>query len=494
MSKLTNFKSYKFAGICLSILSIILFMIMVILGLNQSLWLDETWTFILIRESFYHIIISSSADVHPPLYFALLKIFLEFFSLLVPSNISHIILAKIFSIIPLFFIVIFSLKKIKEDFGWLVSGVFTFCIITMPNLMYYGFQVRMYSWALFFVTLSFYYCYKITIKSNKKNWIIFTICALMGAYIHYYATIAITFIFLILLAHIILKNRKILKNWILSSVTMILLYSPCIILFFQQSKYFTVYQWDTVSLQSIIETIGFIFSPMDLIDYTSHLKVLGAMLLLSLIILSSLHLFELKKLENYNMIIELGGIFVLITTMFFSFLFSILVKPMFIGRYAVPMLGCFWLSFSVSLSNFRSKKIIFIPILIILLLNGMINTITFIDSSNYLKLADLGFNENINQISENDTIIYLGYPWMIDSFFKFYLKENEFIAWNDNSTVLDIEKLKNNKIWVFDSGYDLYGGIFAFNKTLTENGFKLDKISVINKRYLSYPTHIYLIS
>ncbi|MDR3223682.1 MAG: hypothetical protein LBT66_08150 [Methanobrevibacter sp.] len=117
---------------------------------------------------------------------------------------------------------------------------------------------------MFFVTLSFYYCYKITENPNKKNWIIFSIFSLMDAYTHYHVTIAIGFIYLILICVIILKNRSLVKNWILSIITTILLYMPWIMLFINKSKYFNDNGWFIPSFLNIIQTINFIFSPTNM--------------------------------------------------------------------------------------------------------------------------------------------------------------------------------------------------------------------------------------
>jgi uncharacterized membrane protein len=107
----------------------------------------------------------------------------------------------------------------------------------MPKMMFFGLQIRMYSWAMFFLTLSFYYCYKITKKSTKKNWIIFTIFSSLAIYTHYYGIIAVCILYSILLVHLILKNKVLIKNWILSTTFISLSYIPWIIIFLNKSFY-----------------------------------------------------------------------------------------------------------------------------------------------------------------------------------------------------------------------------------------------------------------
>ena len=76
------------------------------------------------------------------------------------------------SLIPFYLIFILSLTKIRKNFGMLASGIFCLLIISMPQMMLYAVEVRMYSWALFFVTASFIYSYEIIHDSSIKNWII----------------------------------------------------------------------------------------------------------------------------------------------------------------------------------------------------------------------------------------------------------------------------------------------------------------------------------
>jgi hypothetical protein len=466
---------------------------MLFFGLNLSVWEDTIYTLNIVHLSFKEMIFTTAGNVHPPLYYIILKIVFKFIHLFSLSSATYeIIVAKLVSVVPLIFLLCFSLKKLKKDFGWLVAGIFAFCIITIPKMMYYGVEIRMYSWAILFITLSFYYAYMITKHNNKKNWIVFTLFSLMAAYTHYYATIATFFIYLFLLFHIILKNKSRLKGWILSTILTVLLYIPWILTFYQKTSYLTSPQWNNLNSQSIPKLIPFIFSPINGYVDTPLLNGLGVLLVLSLVILIYI---SIKWKKNRDSFISLGGIFVLIAPLSFGLIFSILIKPMFYTRYAVPMLGCLWLSFSILLSKFYSKKQIFIPILVVVLLIGMVNTITFIDSENNDKLADSDFKNYLNNINNNDIVIYVGPPWLPGYIFNFYLKEKKVITWDNNSSIIPIiEKgLKNNKIWVFDSDQTKYGSIIDLNKTLVENDLKLEEVGKI-KPSLEYPHYIYLVS
>ncbi|MDR2623846.1 MAG: hypothetical protein LBC39_04650, partial [Methanobrevibacter sp.] len=94
-----NLTSRKVTGIGLFILGITLLIVMLILGLNQALWNDETFTFQLISMSFKDMLYSTAADVHPPLYYVILWGAFKFFSPLFPT--FNIIFAKLVSVVPM---------------------------------------------------------------------------------------------------------------------------------------------------------------------------------------------------------------------------------------------------------------------------------------------------------------------------------------------------------------------------------------------------------
>ncbi|MDR3290976.1 MAG: hypothetical protein LBT10_02400 [Methanobrevibacter sp.] len=186
-----------------------------------------------------------------------------------------------------------------------------------------------------------------------------------------------------------------------------------------------------------------------------------------------------------------GGIFVLISSIIFVAIISYTVKPMFFRRYAVFFLGCLWLSFSIMLtavSKNKSYKIIYIPILIIILIMGMMNTVSFVDSQNLLKTSYLDFEQCLTKINENDTIITIG-----DTFIaNFYLKKNNIIKYENNNTTIptEIEKdIKTNKIWIFCMT-DYKQEMPYFNNFI-KNKYMVEEVKKLNPMSNSYPLEIF---
>ncbi|MDR2874130.1 MAG: hypothetical protein LBV42_05270 [Methanobrevibacter sp.] len=435
-----------------------------------------------------------------------------------------IIVAKLVSVIPLILLLGFSFTKLRKEFGWLITGIFAFYIIAMPKMMFYGLQIRMYSWVMFFVTLSFYYAYRITKQINNesslsirtfinKNWVYFTIFSLMAVYTHYYGIIACGIIYLMLLFYIILKNRSLIANWIISVAVSVLLCIPWILIFLSKTKWLGLgtNQWSYISIpEEIINSIVSLFSPVPPnIIYKYDLTIFGALALISVVFLLIFYIFKMIRDKKYSfMFICLGGIIVLIGTMSLAGIFSILVTPMLWARYAFPMAGCLWLSVAVLLGKFYSRKMIFIPVLIIFIVLGMTNVGSFISGENDIRATDLEFRHILSQISENDTVLVLGTQRNVDVFnfysdnIYYYIGYNFSYDGHNFSSYIN-SKLKKGKLWVFDIGGEWSPETQTFNRLISDNGYKLEEVTQIKikhdsgvtyQTYSEYPFNIYLIA
>lgn len=155
MYKLNNFKnnSEDKLGIILFIIGLIFLIITSYIGLTKlGLWYDEFYSIAYSQLPISEMIGLGSKDVHPILYYLIYKVFVKIFTFL-----DVAVVGKIVSLIPIYLIGLLSITKVRKNFGYLTAGIFFLCITTMPQLMIYSVEIRMYSWALFFVTASFIY-------------------------------------------------------------------------------------------------------------------------------------------------------------------------------------------------------------------------------------------------------------------------------------------------------------------------------------------------
>ena len=184
------------------IVLIVVGIIFVSLGaFHNNLWFDECYSAGLARHTFGEIWTIGGNDVHPILYYWMLRIVY----LLTGGSIMAY---KIFSVIPIAIMIILGYTHIRKDFGEKTGFIFSFLCAFLPEMAQYAIEVRMYSWAILTVTVLAIYAYRLTKEDNTKDWIIFGISSLMSIYLHYYGLMAAGLINVFLLIYLIVKKRK----------------------------------------------------------------------------------------------------------------------------------------------------------------------------------------------------------------------------------------------------------------------------------------------
>ena len=140
---------------------------------------DEYWTLSLINLPFLEGMRIAISDVHPPLHYIILYA-------VSPITSNNIHLLKAVSIIPYFILLVISVTKIRNDYGWLACGLFTFTTATMSVFFIEFLTIRMYPWALLFMVLVFIYFKEVIGNFDRRSWILLTLFTLLGAYTHYF--------------------------------------------------------------------------------------------------------------------------------------------------------------------------------------------------------------------------------------------------------------------------------------------------------------------
>ena len=147
-------------GILFLILGILSFFVCLFQAFGQDIWFDEVFSVNFIQHSYKEIAALTGKDVHPPLYYWYLKLFHDIGKVLVPAAPS-IVLCKLASMLPFVGIFVYTLTAIRKNFGLHIAGLFWFLIMTMPQISNYTVEIRMYSLALFFITVAFVHSYEL---------------------------------------------------------------------------------------------------------------------------------------------------------------------------------------------------------------------------------------------------------------------------------------------------------------------------------------------
>lgn len=394
-----NDKLKDYIGKFLFILSFFIFALMVYLIIQKPFfYIDEWFTKGLLETSFRGIYHLTSIDVHPPLYYFIAMVPVYILNHL---HISYdmIFVMKMVSVVPYILLFAMSLTKIRNDYGWLAGGLFTFTLLSMCDFFSMFSIARMYPWGLLFLVMCFIYACEILKKPCLKNWMLLSIFAVLGAYTHYFVAVSSIIIYLLLFLNYLINNKSELKNWFISTIFGIICYIPWTLVLYKQMKTVHNSYWiKSITLKNFVHFFSSIFT----FNNELILSLVLAAIFLALFILI---LIQYKNSHEHNTF-ELFGFLVFIGTVVFGVVASFVFKPIFITRYVTPATGIIWLVISIFISKYDVKKVV-IPVVIVLLLFSAFNLYDQIGdiSKNHDKLIEnQKFLESINN---NDSVVII---------------------------------------------------------------------------------------
>ena len=474
MASESFYNNKKSLGLLFASLSVLMFLLIITVAfLKPGISLDDYYTLGIVRLPLMEMISATAENVHPPLYYIILKIFCKIFN--PADNLGLVLVGKAVSLLPVALLLVLSFTKIKKEFGILAAGIFSFLLVSSFSVMTYATVIRMYSWGLFFITLQLVYLYDIIHRNDTKlAWVIFTIASICAIYTHYFAAIASIIIYLVLFAYLLHKNKKELKKWIVSAIVSFVSYLPWIGILLSQVSTVVDYYWiKPITFVEVISYINFIFSPSEsLIGY-----VLGILLIVLFIIIIYVSLKNKKSADDY-VDFSLIAMSIIFLTMITGIVLSFIIRPIFISRYILPCFGGLWLGLAILLAKcfdnngnskisygFDARNVFYLGIVLILIIS-VFSALNFIDttSADYNETLDnYHFFDSINDgrvVIFDVELSYLRYaPYLdkdkcvLDTSLKNIDKYNE-----DNTVVFDKSKFSklDRTDYQFKKIYEVY--------------------------------------
>ena len=387
MKKLEDYKQTIFLFICY-IVAIAGIAMQIYYSFSLDIWTDEGFSLKMVKHSYSEMVNLTASDVHPPLYYFILKFFMDLFG----NCISPIYIGKLVSVVPFILLFVISATKIRKQWGNYVSGLFSVCMIGMSHLIRYGVEIRMYSWGMLFITMAFLFSYDIMKRGIKRDWIFFVLFSLMASYTHYFACIAAGFPYVILFVYFCIKDRKKIKFCIFATVVTIIGYLPWLSILLQQMKKVSDNYWIyEITKSTLIKYERFIFQ--------------DNILLVIYILIYICYLKNSIKNKEFtaDTIISVAGGFNAAGTIVVGIVVSILIRPLFIIRYAVPTMAILWLGFVIALDK-QKNKIVKGAVTVVIFIYCMMNIVGF--AANEYPLKDKADKTmSLVETFDEDTII-----------------------------------------------------------------------------------------
>lgn len=378
----------KRASLAAYILVFIGTIVYVSLIFNDNVWLDEAFTASLIRTDMAGVLARSAEDTLPPFYNILLKLMTDVWG-------YHVQVMKITSILPMVLTMLLGASTVRKRFGNTASYFFIICMFTMPYLLFYGVEIRMYSWGFFFATGSAIYAYEVIRSNSFKNWFLFTLLSVGAGYTHHFAFVTVGFVYLFLLFYDILLDRKNLRRWFLCLGATIVLYIPCLITTIRQfqsvSGYFSMPE---ITLSVFIKYMRYPYTVGN-----SFVSIALAALMIFLLIR-----FVYRKdrtLDDWFAICCFATYYGVL--IFGTVISKLMTANIFVDRYLFFAFGAIWLFFAVSASSLHHNYRV--AITAFLILAGIIGyikeyQIEYADGLNTMRIVcDANFEEGDGTVS-----------------------------------------------------------------------------------------------
>ena len=438
----------------------------VALSFSIDIWYDELFTMEFVKRPVSEMLGLAARDVHPPLYYMIVRLFVVLFEGLGilgdgAGKLPIEALAKLVSVLPFFVIMVYAGTVIRKRFGMLAAGIFSFAVMAMPELPEYTTEIRMYSWALLFVTgmmIHGFLLFESFRAGNQKGWDIVNGLALWlyasaSAYTHYYGALSAGIIFGMLFVTMLVFFIRAMKSGGKESVSfkafgMLIIcmnltaiaYVPWLSVFLSQASAVKANYWiQPVGLRSLGSAAKYLFR-----GYFSNEKIAVVLAVVFFVIIAALFI---KNLIGYVKERQDSDLFVILSFLVLPLLVaggllaSVLLRPVFVNRYMLPAYGCFWLSVSIMAS--REIEVFFgngtakagdgvkghklfgglgIILALLILVTGIVDYKTFIGNEKY-RMVNMEKTSELFSTIDPDTIIISNFIH-VQGLLSYYLNRN----------------------------------------------------------------------
>lgn len=383
---------------------------------QKNLWFDEVYSWKISQGSVVQIVSETSGDIHPPLYYVILKYWIQLFS---DSIFSMRMFSVLLSLLSIYFIYKISKSIFKSDLQ-IILVLLLFAL--SPLNIYYSQEVRMLNLNLFLCLGSVFYFFETVKSPGIKPGILYILFTILALYTHYFALL-ILFSELILI-FVFYKyqniNNKTFTRYLYYFLIVNILYLPWYPVFFKQISRGQPWRHD----QSVPEIAG------SLLSYFND------------IFLSIYYPYESNAVYYFSIFFGI----LTVTFIIFSVLKIINSKEFFTDRrnsiillFCIPLLAALIISFrnGLLLSRYLSILVPYLFIMIVYLSFKIYNVKTaLVISFFYILTSIYGIQLNFNNgFKNNDYRKIISY---VENNFKTedeIIVEPHFMGWSLNYNI-----------------------------------------------------------
>lgn len=150
---------------------------------SWSIWFDEAFTAYLVRFNYLDIARYTATDVHPPLYYWVVKLWTSMWG---TSELAFRSLSMIFGVAA----IVLGFILVRKLFGKQAAILGAWLMALSPMFIRYGEEARMYTMVTAIVFAATYVLVRATETNARKYWIWYGILISLGMWTHYFAALA----------------------------------------------------------------------------------------------------------------------------------------------------------------------------------------------------------------------------------------------------------------------------------------------------------------
>ena len=397
---------------------------------NQAVHWDEAYTYRIVTQfSVVDMLKETAADIHPPLYYLLVKVCTLFWG-------SHLMVFKLFSVLCTVATMVLGITLVRKRWGGQVAFLFIMVCGLGTQFIYFAVDVRMYALEMFFVTACGLLAYEIFLENRRRDWILLTISAMGGAYTHYFSIVPLAIIYGFLFIWGIVKNRKAIRRFVVCCICTVLGYLPWLFVLLQSFEAQGTTGEVNLLLFDLKGLVEWAFS--NNIEFSAYMPVILYLLaLVSLVV-------RRKQISFEKLLFQI----MCAANWAISYLLCLVIASMsehfWDDRYIYGSLGLFWLFLFISI--IEQKKETFYGLAVWL-------TIMVLSSFTIQKSRELGTIEYVNaahevlkQVEDEETLLY-NFP-TYNVLWEYHVPGKEFIYIDD----IDLNEIEGNYIYMIAWG------------------------------------------
>ncbi len=470
-----NMLAKKKEKLILYIYTIILLAINSVRSLNDSIWGDEGFSIMLATSDISYLIDRTARDVHPPLYYLLLKGFYNVFG-------ATAAMGKLLSFLAIAIICLLAVTYFYKRFGAAVSMILIGVVTFTGNCVSMIVEIRMYSWAMLFLILTLIFMIELLYHSeaygtSKKVlcWIGLSVSSLLAAYTHYYALITVAILDAVFFILTFITDHKTWKYICISLFGMIAGYLP----------------WLSVLIKTFQGVLGdYWITEIDIKRYMTYIfgnDIFGYLLLLVLLVsafffcitengltiekqkedksrLVKLHWkygFDWKNKDKQLILLCLVAGF---GTIFVGVAVSYVFRPLYVDRYIYPAIGLLAVALAVSFVKTFRNRVLIVLLLVLMGCSGIYNfrSVCRTEATYMTETTKECLQENLQEgdaILTDNTLL----AWTV---IRYYFPDREIY----DTAYCDLTDMKEERIWFMLEGQE------EPLDTLISSGYHAEKV------------------